>query len=85
MEFDRLLHRAGNLSDEQQVGCFVSGLKEGLRVDVQACNPTSLSAAMGLARLYESRLHDQRKGGYAEPKKSIMTAGPPPLPSALLT
>ncbi|KAF5460502.1 hypothetical protein F2P56_020366 [Juglans regia] len=85
MEFDCLLHRAGHLSEEQQVGCFVSGLKEAIRIDVQACNPTSLSATIGLARLYESRMHDQRKGGYAEQRKAPVTVGPPPLPSASLT
>lgn len=54
-------------------------------MDVQACNATSLSAAIGLARLYESRMHDQRKGGYMEPRKAPVTVGPPPLPSASLT
>ncbi|KAA8536980.1 hypothetical protein F0562_029458 [Nyssa sinensis] len=56
-----------------------------IQVDVQACNPTSLSAVIGLARLYESRMHDQRKGGYAEQRKAPVIVGPPPLPSASLT
>ncbi|XP_020582663.1 uncharacterized protein LOC110026161 [Phalaenopsis equestris] len=34
MDFDRLLHRAGHLSEEQQVGCFVSRLKDAIQVDV---------------------------------------------------
>ncbi|TXG68705.1 hypothetical protein EZV62_003640 [Acer yangbiense] len=84
MEFDRLLHRASHLSEEQQVGCFVSGLKEAIRVDVQACNPISLSAAIGLARLYESRMYDQREGGYVEPRKAPSIMGQPPLPLASL-
>jgi len=75
MEFDRLLHRASHLSEEQQVGCFVSGLKEAIRVDMQACNPISLSAAIGLARLYESRMYDQREGGYVEPRKAPSITG----------
>ncbi|KAK2979580.1 hypothetical protein RJ640_020072 [Escallonia rubra] len=54
-QFERLLIRAGKLSQEQQVGCFISGLKENLKVDVQACRPTSLSSAIGLTRLYEAR------------------------------
>jgi len=36
MEFDQLLHRASHLSKEQQVWCFVCGLKEAIRVYVQA-------------------------------------------------
>ncbi|KAJ0028476.1 hypothetical protein Pint_35254 [Pistacia integerrima] len=66
-DFNRLLHRAGHLSKEQQVGCFMSGLKEAIRVDLQACNPISLSTAIGLAQLYESHMYDQQKGGYVEP------------------
>lgn len=55
VQFEKLLIRAGKLSQSQQVGCFVSGLKESIRTDVQASKPNSLSAAIGLARLYESR------------------------------
>ena len=38
----------------------MSGLKEGIRVDVQASRPTTLSAAIGLALLYEAWLQSQR-------------------------
>ncbi|XP_020587083.1 uncharacterized protein LOC110029232 [Phalaenopsis equestris] len=85
MDFDRLLHRAGHLSEEQQIGCFVSGLKNAIRVDVQACNTISLSAAIGLARFYESRMYEQQKRGYVEPPNAPSTMGHPPLPSASLT
>ncbi|XP_022888557.1 uncharacterized protein LOC111404064 [Olea europaea var. sylvestris] len=85
MEFDRLLHRVGSLSKGQQVGCFISGLKESLRVDVQACNPVSLSATIGLAHLYESRLIDQCRSGLSEFRKAPTTPGPSPIPSASLT
>ncbi|GMY29247.1 MDIS1-interacting receptor like kinase 2-like, partial [Fagus crenata] len=40
-------------------GLYAS-LKEHLRVDVQALKPTSLSAAVGLARLYEAKYHSQQ-------------------------
>ena len=33
-QFDRLLVRDGVLTDEQEVGAFISGLKESLRADV---------------------------------------------------
>ena len=61
-QFERLLSRVGKLPPTQQVGCFISGLKEHLRIDVQALKPTSLFAAVGLARLYEakSQFQDQQ-------------------------
>ncbi|KAK2983097.1 hypothetical protein RJ640_009836 [Escallonia rubra] len=68
-QFSRLLLRAGRLLPEQQVGCFVSGLKESLKADVQACKPTTLSAAVGLARLYEARNQHIKKIATSETKK----------------
>jgi hypothetical protein len=46
----------GKLSQAHQVGGFVSGLKESIRVDVQAVKPSTLTAAVGLAKLYEARV-----------------------------
>jgi hypothetical protein len=33
-EFERLLSRVGKLSTQHQLGCFVSGLKETIRIEV---------------------------------------------------
>ena len=52
-QFARLLARAGHLTDKQEAGCFISGLKDGLRTDVRVQNPLNLSAAIALARTYE--------------------------------
>ncbi|GMY20012.1 MDIS1-interacting receptor like kinase 2-like [Fagus crenata] len=59
--FERLLSHVGRLSPSQQVCCFISGLKGHLRVDVQALKPISLSAAVGLAHLYEAKCHSQQR------------------------
>lgn len=59
-EFTRLLSWVGKLSLEQQVGCFVSGLKDSIRIDVQASRPSFLAEAIGLARLYETKSGDNR-------------------------
>lgn len=59
----------GPLTQEQQVGCFVSGLKENIKTDVQACKPQTLSAAIGLARLYESRNQTGRRVPVSDVKK----------------
>ena len=56
-----MLSRVGKLPPAQQVGCFISGLKEHLRIDVQALKPASLSAAVGLARLCEAKSQFQHQ------------------------
>ncbi|KAK3025591.1 hypothetical protein RJ639_042630 [Escallonia herrerae] len=76
-QFERLLIRAGKLSQEQQVGCFISGLKENLKVDVQACRRTSLSSAIGLARLYEARNRNTRRNTVMETKKVVSSPSGP--------
>ncbi|KAA8529633.1 hypothetical protein F0562_034267 [Nyssa sinensis] len=55
-QFEKLLARAGKLTPAQHVSCFISGLKESIRIEVQASRPTTLSAVVGLARLYEAKL-----------------------------
>jgi hypothetical protein len=82
VQFERLLTRVGRLASEHQIGCFVSGLKEDIRTEVQAARPTSLSTAMGLARLYEARQQAQNLPSLAELQK---THSPPPMPSLTLT
>lgn len=42
-----------------QVSCFVSGLNKSIRANIQALQPTTLSAAIGLARLYEAKYQSQ--------------------------
>ncbi|CAN0904661.1 Retrovirus-related Pol polyprotein from transposon 17.6 [Linum grandiflorum] len=64
-EFERLLVRAGQLAPEQQVACFISGLATGIRTEVQAGQPETLSAAIGLARLYEEKVMTTLKLGPA--------------------
>jgi hypothetical protein len=51
--YERLLSKAGRLSVTQQVGGFISGLKEEIRLDVQAIRMTTLTSAFGTTRLYE--------------------------------
>ena len=56
-QFEKLLIRAGRLTLTQQVIFSVSSLKEGIKTDVQASKPNTLSVSIGLARLYED--HNQ--------------------------
>ncbi|KAK6918453.1 Retrotransposon gag domain [Dillenia turbinata] len=61
LQFNRLLARAGNLTEQQQISCFVSGLKEAIRADVRATNPQSLPHAASLARLFETKHQAPRR------------------------
>ncbi|KAH9686112.1 hypothetical protein KPL70_014237 [Citrus sinensis] len=54
--FERLLAKVGSLSQNKKVRCFIAGLKESIRVDVQANLPTTLTIAIGLARLYKLKM-----------------------------
>lgn len=84
-ELMRLLSRVGQLLVEQQVRCFVNGLKDFLRIDVQALRPTSLLKAIGLAILYESKTVDSRKGHIPDLRRPyVASTNTPPLPSSTL-
>ena len=65
-QFERLLIRAGRFSPAQQVGCFVSGLKDNIRTNVQVYCPSTLSAAIRLARLYEFHNLNNRRASNNE-------------------
>lgn len=60
-QFERLLSRVGKLPGPQQVGCFISSLNDYLRVDIKALKPTTLTFAVGLARLYEAKNQNQQR------------------------
>ncbi|RVW92477.1 hypothetical protein CK203_042670 [Vitis vinifera] len=49
-QFEKLLSRVGKLNQSQQVACFIGCLKEGVRIDVQAMKPPTLSAAVVTSR-----------------------------------
>lgn len=61
MDFEKLLSKVGRLTPEQKVSCFVSGLQDSIRTEVQAVHSKALSEAIGLARLYEAKLLTQQK------------------------
>lgn len=83
--FERLLSRVGRLSTEHQIRCFISGLKDHIRVDVQVAHPTTLSDAIGLARLFEARNGVARMQSTGKEWKPVSLELVPPLPSQSLT
>jgi hypothetical protein len=49
------------LSHAHQVGCFVSGLNESIRTEVQPGKPKTLTATMGLVHLFEAHVSAKKK------------------------
>jgi hypothetical protein len=47
LQFEQLLSRVGKLSIQHQLSCFISGLKDTIRTEVQAARPTSVTKAIG--------------------------------------
>ena len=54
-KFERQLAMVGVLQQDRKVSCFLTGLKDSIRTDVQVHRPTTLAMAIGLAKLYEAR------------------------------
>jgi hypothetical protein len=74
-QFESLLSKIGNLSQSQQVSCFVSGLKEEIKADVTAGRPLTLTSAIGLARVYEA--HNMALGKNVHPDARRPPLTPP--------
>lgn len=54
--FEKLANRTKGLTEEFFVSCFVSGLKDEIKTEVQIFQPTTISHAIGLARLQEESI-----------------------------
>ncbi|KAF8411843.1 hypothetical protein HHK36_004402 [Tetracentron sinense] len=58
-QFEFLANRTDGLTEPFMISCFMSGLKDDIRLTVKMFKPTTLSVAFGLARIQEE------KGGVA--------------------
>ncbi|KAA8540139.1 hypothetical protein F0562_026831 [Nyssa sinensis] len=56
----------------QHVGCFIRGLKEAIRVEVEAVRPMTLTVVVGLAKLFEAKTTttSKRNIAYLEPRRA---------------
>ena len=54
-EFERLCNRVNGLSPTAIIDCFISGLKNHIQNELAIHQPTSISQAIGLAKLIESK------------------------------
>ncbi|KAF5468520.1 hypothetical protein F2P56_012664 [Juglans regia] len=60
-QFEALTNRLIGLSKKHLLSCFVSGLKDEIRLPVKMFNPVNLGAAFGLAKIQEEYLSAVKK------------------------
>lgn len=95
-EFMRLSHQVQELPKDFLIGCFISGLRDGVKYDLIGRNPPTLEEAMRLARVKEEKTTALRKSlkttfnwpnltnssqGRGGPSTIVATGGKPPLNS----
>ncbi|XP_075636505.1 uncharacterized protein LOC142608698 [Castanea sativa] len=60
-EFEAVSNRIMGLSPMHKLSCFLSGLKDEIRLSVRMLNPQSLNAAFGLAKIQEEYVMSCRR------------------------
>lgn len=60
-EFERLMNKVENWSEDALVGTFLGGLKDAISDNVRMFSPTTLREVIKLARLRDEQLQKQRK------------------------
>ena len=60
--FEILPNRIFGLSESHKLSCFLSGLKDEIRLPVRMLVPKTLNEAFGLAKIQEEYLSNGRKG-----------------------
>ncbi|KAF5471969.1 hypothetical protein F2P56_008726 [Juglans regia] len=70
-QFEALTNRLKGLSERHKLSCFISGLKDEIRIPIKMFNPPNLGSAFGLAKLQEERVLSSRNswrqnGHYAD-------------------
>lgn len=61
IEFENLSNQVDDLPYHFLVGCFISGLKDEIRLEVKIKQPRILADAIGVARLVEEKINIQKK------------------------
>ncbi|KAK4429273.1 hypothetical protein Salat_1227600 [Sesamum alatum] len=93
LNFERFCNRVTDLSPQSILDCFLSGLRREVQKEMVVLHPTSISQAIGLAKLLESKLSDRlflARPSYqtsqattkliAQPSSSLLLVQPPQIP-----
>lgn len=65
-DFELLSNRSSGLSHENLLNCFLSGLRDDIRRELFILRPPSLHEAIGLAKLVEEKIEDNRRAVYRQ-------------------
>ena len=81
IQFEALSNRIKGLSESHKLSCFLSGLKDEVRLAIRMFAPQSLNAAFGLAKIQEEYLLSSKKGSksFQEVIKPSILGAPPKL------
>ena len=60
-QFAALSNEIRNLSENHKLSCFLSGLKDEVRLPMKMLNPKNLNKAFGLAKIQEKYLMSSKK------------------------
>ena len=84
-QFKVLSNRIRGLSSAHKLSCFLSGLKDEIRLPVQMLNPQSLNKAFGLSKIQEEYNWSCKKisKNQLEPGKSSILGPPPKIPTLI--
>ncbi|KAL5807035.1 hypothetical protein ACOSQ4_029768 [Xanthoceras sorbifolium] len=87
--FEKLSHCVDNLPEHFLVGCFISSLRDDIRLNVKVKQPKTLSDTIGVARLIEERnsLYKKANGSnvYRPSNTAIYQRNQPPPNTGLLS
>jgi len=78
-QFKALSNRINEISEKHKLSCFLSGLKDEIRLPVRMLNPQNLNTAFGLAKIQEEYLPASKKIRPWNDNQKGLIFGPPPL------
>ena len=60
-QFKALSNRIRDLSENHKLSCFLSGLRDEIRLPIKMLNPKTLNEAFGLAKIQEEYVMSSKK------------------------
>ena len=82
-QFKVLSNRSKGISSSRKLSCFLSGLKDEIRLPIRMLNPQSLNEAFGLSKIQEEYnwRYKRSSKNQLEPSKSSILGPPPKVPT----
>lgn len=80
-KFEELANKTKGLTEEFFISCFLSGLKDEIKAGVQMFQPTTITQAIGLARLQEESIEAIARRSRISPSPKPAISGWPLFPA----